>query len=86
MSIDTTAAHKKPVTVTINARPFQLEKGDITFEELVQLAFPDGTGGEAQYRVSYRRGEGNKSGTLAAGQSVKVKEGMEFHVDVTNRS
>jgi hypothetical protein len=88
MSIDTeqTDKPKKLVSVTINSRPFDLEKDDISFEELVALAFPDGAGENPLYRVSYRRGQGNKSGTLAAGQSVKVKEGMEFNVDVTNRS
>ncbi|WP_210413818.1 multiubiquitin domain-containing protein [Protaetiibacter larvae] len=77
---------KKLVTVIINSRPFELEKDDISFEELVALAFPNGAGDNPQYRVSYRRGHGNKSGTLAAGESVKVKEGMVFDVDVTNRS
>lgn len=88
MSIDTekTEKPKKLVSVTINARPFELEKDRITFEELAALAFPGGTGGDPQYRVSYRRGHGNKSGTLAAGQWIKLKEGMEFNVDVTNRS
>jgi hypothetical protein len=83
---DATDKPKKLVSVTINSRPFELEKDDITFEELVALAFPNGSGENPQYRVSYRRGNGNKSGTLAAGESVKVKEGMEFDVDVTNRS
>lgn len=86
MSIKTVVTKKKLVTVFINARTHELEKDDILFEELVQLAFPNGTGGEAQYRVSYRRAQGKKSETLAAGQSVKLKEGMEFNVDVTNRS
>ena len=83
---DKTDKPKKLVSVTINSRPFELEKDDITFEELVALAFPNGSGENPLYRISYRRGHGNKSGTLAAGESVKVKEGMEFDVDVTNRS
>lgn len=87
MSIDSAITDKKKlVTVLINSRPYELEKDDITFEELVRLASPNGSGGEAQYRVSYRRAHGNKSGTLAAGESVKLKEGMAFNVDVTNRS
>ncbi len=77
---------KKLVTVTINSRELQLEKEDITFEELVALAFPDGAGDNPQYRISYRLGHGQKSSTLASGQSVKLKDKMEFQVDFTNRS
>lgn len=81
-----TAKPKKLATVFINSRPVELQKDDITFEELIVLAFPDGPGANAQYRISYRRGNDNKSGTLAAGESLKIKEGMLFDVDVTNRS
>ena len=40
----------------------------------------------APYSVMYQRGHGNKSGSLVAGQSVKVKEGMRFDVTATDRS
>ena len=40
---DKTDKPKKLVSVTINSRPFELEKDDITFEELVALAFPNGS-------------------------------------------
>jgi hypothetical protein len=80
------AKPQKKVTIIVNSRPHETEKGDeITFEELVQIAFPGGGGENPTFTVTYRRGHG-KDGTLASGQSVKVKDGMVFNVDVTNRS
>ena len=60
----------------------------LTFEEVIALAFENPpTGDGIQYTVQYTRGHGNKpAGTLVEGQSVKIKEGMEFDVTSTNRS
>ena len=45
------------------------------------------TGDGIQYTVQYTRGHGNKpAGTLVEGQTVKLKDGMEFDVTSTNRS
>ena len=77
------------VTIIVNGRPKTVPKNDdLTFEEVVALAFPNPrTGDGIQYTVQYTRGQGNKpSGTLVEGQSVKVKDGMEFDVTPTNRS
>jgi hypothetical protein len=84
MVIDT--KQKKIVLVTINSREYELEKEEITFDEVVDLAFPNGSTADRQYRVSYRNARGNKKGTLAEGQSVELKDGMAFNVDFTNRS
>ena len=55
---------------------------------VVRLAFENPpTGDGVQITVQYTRGDGHKpSGTLVAGQSVKVKDGMVFDVTATNRS
>lgn len=79
----------KTVTIIVNGRPKTVpKKEELTFDEIVLLAFPNPvTGDGAQYTVQYTRGEGKKpSGTLVEGQSVKVKDGMEFDVTPTNRS
>lgn len=79
----------KTVTIIINGRAKTVTKNDtLTFEEVVSLAFENPqTGDGIQYTVQYSRGEGNKpSGSLVEGQSVKVKDGMEFDVTATNRS
>ena len=60
----------------------------VSFEELVKLAFPiPPPGVDVQYTVQFNRGpEHNPSGTLIEGQSVKIRNGMEFDVTPTNRS
>lgn len=79
----------KTITIIINGRPKTVPKNiDLTFEEIVALAFENPPTGEGiQYTIQYTRGHGNKpAGALVEGQSVKAKEGMEFDVTSTNRS
>ncbi len=82
--------HKKPklVTIIVNTRPHTVPKDELSFEELAQLAYPDSPGGEnVSFTITYRKGHGNKpEGSLVAGQSVKVKEGMIFNVVRTDKS
>jgi len=72
----------------VNGRPKTVPKNEeIAFEQVVALAFPNPpTGDGVQFTVQYTRGGGHKAGTLVEGQSVKVKDGMEFDVTPTNRS
>lgn len=83
-------AHEpKTVTIIVNGRAKPWPKNeDITFEQVVALAFPNPPSGDGiQFTVQYTRGDGHKpAGTLVEGQSVKVKDGMEFDVTQTNRS
>ena len=77
------------VTIVVNGKPKIVPKNAVlSFWDVVKLAFENPqTGDGIQYTVQYTRGEGNKpSGSLVEGQSVKVKEGMEFDVTPTNRS
>lgn len=77
------------VTIIVNGRPKTVPKNAIlNYWDVIKLAFDNPqTGDGIQYTVQYTRGHGNKpSGTLVEGQSVKVKEGMEFDVTSTNRS
>ena len=79
----------KTVTIVINGRPRTIPKNDdLTFEEIIALAFENpSTRDGIQYTIQYTRGQGNKpSGVLVEGQSVKVKDGMEFDVTSTSRS
>ena len=78
---------RKPVTIYINTRPFSFDANEITFEQVVALAFPDAPQGEnVSFSVLYHRGHGNHEGTLTASQAVKVKDGMRFDVTPTDRS
>jgi hypothetical protein len=83
------AQETKTVTIVVNGRPNTWPKNqEISFDQVVALAFPNPpTGDGVQFTVQYTRGEGNRpAGTLVEGQSVKVKDGMEFDVTSTNRS
>lgn len=82
------AGHDKPFTIIVNAEPKTVTGRELTFEQVVALAFPGNPqGGNWLYTITYRRGEGNKpEGTLAPGESVKLKEGMIFNVTATDRS
>jgi hypothetical protein len=75
------------VTIIVNGRSKQVVKEEISFEEILALAgFPPPSEG-VEYTVLYHRGHGNKpEGTLTAGASVRVKDGMIFNVTPTNRS
>jgi len=78
----------KEVTIVVNGREKTVEKGDLTFDQLVALAFDDPPTGEfICFTITYRRGQGNKpEGTLAEGETVKVKDGMIFNVTATDKS
>lgn len=80
-------SNAKKVTIYVNTRPHEVTKGEISFEEVVALAYPTApTGANIGYTVIYQRAHGNKDGNLVEGQSVKVKDGMVFDVTATDRS
>lgn len=78
----------KSVTIVVNARPKVVTQKELTFAEVVGLAFdPQPTGENIIFTVTYRKGEGNHTeGTLVAGEMVKVKDGMIFNVTATDKS
>ena len=81
--------HERDLTIVVNARPKVVPAGEMTFEEIVALAY-DGsppTGDNWEFTVGYRRGHGDKpAGSLVAGQKVKLKDGMIFNVTATDKS
>lgn len=79
---------KKEVTIIVNGRDKAVTTKELTFDELVNLAFEDPPIGEfICFTITYRKGQGNKpEGTLIEGESVKVKNGMIFNVTATDKS
>lgn len=81
---------KKMFTIIVNAQKKQWGEKEISYDEVVQLAFPDPPppGVVITYTVEYERGEGQKpEGSLVrGGPPAKVKEGMIFGVTETGRS
>lgn len=84
------AEHDKPRTVDliINTRAKPWSEETINYDQVVALAaLPLPQGQNPSFTIIYEDGPGkNPSGTLVAGQSVRVKNEMVFHVTPTNRS
>ncbi|WP_037602040.1 multiubiquitin domain-containing protein [Streptacidiphilus rugosus] len=81
--------HEHPsVAIIVNARPHTWSERAITFEQVVELAYPGQPPTDQDtYTVRYSRGQdGHGSGSLTAGHSVIVKNGMVFDVLRTSRS
>jgi hypothetical protein len=78
----------RSVTIIVNSRPHAWDSKEITFEQVVELAFPGGPATDQDtYTVRYSRGhDGHGSGSLTAGHSVQVKDGMVFDAYHTSRS
>jgi len=78
----------RETTIIVNAQPKVVASMELTSEQVVELAYPTPpTGENVLITVTYRRGAGNKpEGTLVAGESVKLKEGMVFNVRATDKS
>lgn len=76
------------VTVIINGRPRQVSDKELTFREVVALAFENPPFGDnIVYTVTFKRGHGGKpEGTLVEGETLKPKEGMLINVVRTDKS
>jgi hypothetical protein len=84
-----TTEHQVNVTIVVNGQDKTVSSRELSFEQLVNLAFDNNPpkGPDVLITVTYRRGEGHKpQGSLVAGETVKVKEGMIFNVTATNKS
>jgi hypothetical protein len=79
----------KQVTVFVNGTPKPVTKSELSFEQVVELGFPNPfSNPNIIYTVAYRRGHGDKpAGTMSkGGEPVKVKDGMIFDVTPTDQS
>lgn len=76
-------------TLFVEGVPHEWPKHDeITFDQVVKWVYPDysPTDGRA-YTVTFEKGDNNKpEGQLVKGGSVKVKDGVMFHVSRTGES
>lgn len=80
--------HNKDFTIIVNGRQKVVTAKEMSFTEIVALAFDNPpTGPNVVFTVTYRRGEGNKpEGSLVEGENVKIKDGMIFNVTATDKS
>lgn len=86
MSENKQAGHNE-VEIIVNTRPKLVQRGVITYEEVVAHAFdPVPSGDNILITINYYRAEGGKSGDLLPGGHVAVHEGMVFDVTATDLS
>lgn len=80
--------HDKHFTIIVNGRQKVVTTKEITFTELVVLAFENPPSGQnILFTITYRHGQHeNPEGTLMEGGTVKIKEGMIFNVIPTDKS
>jgi Multiubiquitin len=78
----------RPVTIIINTRSHPWDAEHISYEQVVELAYPgQPITDQDSVTVRFSRGhDGHGSGTMTAGHHVKVKNGMVFDAYRTNRS
>jgi Multiubiquitin len=76
------------VTIIVNAREKKVTGDEISFEQVVNLAYDNNppSGPNVVITVTYGKGEGGKQGTLLPGATVAIKNGMIFNVKATDRS
>ena len=74
--------NKNDVNIIVNGRPKKVAPTQ-TFESIVALAFNPAPPG-AFFTVTWSHG--NKGGSLVAGQSITVENGMMFDVTETGQS
>lgn len=78
----------KAITIIVNGREKTVASKELTFDEIVDLAFDDPKRGPLIFfTITYRRGSHDKQeGSLIEGETVKVKDGMIFNVTRTDKS
>ena len=71
------------VNIIVNGRPKKVADKPISFDEVVALAF-NPVPPNAFFTVTWSHG--NQGGSLVAGQTVPVRNGMKFDVTETGQS
>ena len=81
------AKHKK-ITIIVNGRKKVVTQENLTFDEIVQLAFdPVPTGPNIMFTITYRHGPpANPKGSLMEKGTVQIENGMIFDVTPTDKS
>jgi hypothetical protein len=78
----------KQFDIVVNGRPKAVPSDELTFDEVLSLAFdPVPTGPNMMFAVTYWNGGGRPpEGTLVHGGRVKIQDGTVFNVTATDKS
>ena len=88
-ALDSAAAiDDKSFTIIINGREYTVDTEEVSFDYIVDKAYPDGGRGDLiSYTVLFYEGGGRPTeGGVDEGESVKIKDGTIFNVTRTDRS
>ncbi|MFN7462163.1 MAG: multiubiquitin domain-containing protein [Akkermansiaceae bacterium] len=80
---------EKDFTIIVNTREKTVSQTEITFGEIIALAYDKPPSGpNVLFTITYRRGMGNKpEGTMVETDApLKIKDGMIFNVSATDKS
>ena len=79
---------RRTFEIVINGGQHVVPRRRLTFEDIVRLAFTDAIfNDDIVYTVTFKRGpEQNREGSLVAGESVLVNNGMIFNAKRTDKS
>ena len=90
MAQERQSEEKSRITViVVNGREREVPGREVTFEQVVRLAFPKPPHGrDTIFTVTYRKSgnEHQPEGVMVEGDVLKVKKGTIFNVSATNRS
>ena len=78
----------KTFLITVNGRQKQVERDEMSFDELVDLAFDDpARGPQIVFTITFREAGGRiPEGELDEGQRLKVQDGTIINVTRTDQS
>lgn len=80
-------ARVKEFVIVVNTERVEVSDQEVSYEQVVALAFPQPPGPNTIYTVTFRKAKEPHEGSLVAGQSVEIKkEGTIFSVDATTKS
>lgn len=78
---------EKFVTISVNTDPYPVEKDKISYDEVVNIAYPNPDFENYTYKVTYFIKDSHHEGKLEkGGHSVEVVDGMSFTVTNPKRS
>lgn len=81
------ALHPRETEIIVNARKRTVKGNEVSFEEIVQLAFPGSHDPTVAFSMTFRHAASEPhAGELGPGGHVKVKNGTIFNVTKTIRS
>lgn len=81
------ALHPRETEIIVNARKRVVKGDEVSFEEIVQIAFPGSHDTNTAFSMTFRHAACEPhAGELAPGGHVKVKNGTVFNVTKTVRS